>query len=324
MLGCLKRHGLFISACVTAATLLAACSGPGNVSSSPGGAFAPAQSAHSQSKHTVFAVHPETNAAFVHAMHVTKNTVFDSIVTLKGNEVSSHISSEGFECCSVKELGDGLVFTHGANKLKRVAVVMNSWGCESGNWYSDNCQSTPGDTFPVPITLNVYAVTNPPSGPPTVGQLIATQTRTFNISYRPSKDDVNCTGQDLGKFVGKVDKLCDNGISNTIWFNFNPVKTALPAQAVVTVAYDTSDAGYNPIGQNTPCYTSSGGCGYDSLNVSADGNGGFVGTNVDLNGVFVNYGDPSFYCSGSGSGLILDTPCWTGYHPEIQVNASLK
>jgi hypothetical protein len=319
ILGRLKRHGFFISACVTAAALLAACAGPGNVSSSSGGAFAPAQA---RSKHMVYAVHPETNSTFVHAMHVTKYTDYDSIVTLLRNKVSSNISSEGFECCSTKEIGDGLVFTHGANKLKRVAVVMNSWGCESGHWYSDDCQSTPGDTFPVPITLKVYAVANQSTGLAGVGAVIATQTRTFNIPYRPSKDDVHCTGQNVGMFVGPVDKLCDNGLSDVIWFNFNPLKTALPAEAIVTVAYNTSDAGYNPIGQSAPCFTSPGGCGYDSLNVSADGDGGFVGSNVDPNGVFVNFGDPSFYCSGSGSGLILDSPCWTGYHPEIQVNAS--
>jgi len=313
----LKRHGFFISACVTAA-LLAACAGPGNVSSSPGGAFAPAQA---RSKHMVYAVHPETNSAFVHAMRVTKYTDYDSVVTLIRNRVSSNISSEGFECCSTKELGDGLVFTHGAHRLNRVAVVMNSWGCESGHWYSDDCQTTPGDTFPVPITLRVYAVSNS-SGSPGVGAVIATQTNTYNIRYRPSKDDVHCTGQNLGMFVGPVDKLCDNGLSDVIWFNLKSLNVALPAKAIVTVAYNTSDAGYNPIGQNTPCFTSAGGCGYDSLNVSADGDGGFIGSNVDPNGVFVNFGDPSFYCSGSGTGLILDSPCWTGFHPEIQVNAS--
>lgn len=321
MLGCFKRRGFFISACVTAAALLAACAGPGSVSSSPGGVPVPAQS---RSKHMVFAVHPETNSAFVHAMRVTKGTVYDSIVTLMQSKVSSNISSEGFECCSTKEIGDALVFTHGANKLKRVSVVMSSFGCESGHWYSDDCETTPGDAFPVPITLKVYAALNPSSASLGVGQLIATQTRTFNIPYRPSKDDANCTGQDAGKFVGKVDKLCDKGLSHVIWFNFNPAQVALPAEAIVTVAYNTSDAGYNPIGQNAQCFTSPGGCGYDALNVSADGNGGFIGSNADLNGVFVNYGDPSFYCTGSGSGLILDTPCWTGFHPEIQVNASQK
>ncbi|MFY9719313.1 MAG: hypothetical protein WAK16_06655 [Candidatus Cybelea sp.] len=298
---------------------MAACAGPGNVSSSPGGAFAPAQA---RSKHMVYAVHPETNSGFVHAMRVTKYTDYDSIVTLIRNKVSSNISSEGFGCCSTKEIGDGLVFTHGANKLKRVAVVMNSFGCESGHWNSDDCQSTPGDTFPVPITLKVYAVANQSSALASPGAVIATQTRTFNIPYRPSKDDVHCTGQNLGMFVGPVDKLCDNGLSDVIWFNFKPLNVALPAEAIVTVAYNTSDAGYNPIGQGAPCFTSPGGCGYDSLNVSADGDGGFVGTNVDPNGVFVNFGDPAFYCSGSGTGLILDSPCWTGYHPEIQVNAS--
>lgn len=42
------------------------------------------------------------------------------------SRVSSNISSEGFECCSTEELGDALLFTHGANKLKRVAIIMSA------------------------------------------------------------------------------------------------------------------------------------------------------------------------------------------------------
>jgi hypothetical protein len=70
--------------------------------------------------------------------------------------------------------------------------------------------------------------------------------------------------------------------------------------------------------------TGPGGCGYDALNVSADGTGGFVGSNVDPNGVFDNFGNAYFYCNGTGNGsggLQLDTPCWTDYHPEIDVTA---
>ena len=314
----LKRGTLLFSAALSAAALLAACAGPAGLSSPPGGA---AGAARPSAKHAVFAVHPETNARGIRATEVSKNAVYDSVVTYHDFKVSSNISSLGFECCTTKEFGDGLVFTRSSSTLKKVAVVMNSWGCQSGHWYSDDCATTRGATFPVPITLNVYAVNSPPSGPPGVGQLLATQTNTYQIPYRPSKNDALCTGQDAGKFVGPIDKICDNGFSSVIWFNFLSQSIALPAQAIVTVTFNTSDAGYNPIGQNTTCFTSSGGCGYDSLNVSADGNGGFVGSNLDPNGVFVNFGDPGFYCSGSGSGLILDTPCWTGYHPEIAVFA---
>jgi len=161
-----------------------------------------------------------------------------------------------------------------------------------------------------------------PSGSPEPGQLLATQTKDFLIPYRPSANNGVCTGQNLGAFLGPVDRECDNGLSVKISWSFRLPKLILPQQAIVTVAYNTSDAGYNPYGDNTPCFTGPGGCGYDALNVSADGTGGFVGGNVDPNGAFDNFGDPYFYCNQMGGSVLqLDTPCWTDYHPEIDVTA---
>ena len=252
------------------------------------------------------------------------NAIYDSIVVNKSGKTSSYIASEGFECCSTKEFGDGLVFTKFGAQLNVVSVILSSWGCESGFWYSDNCLTTKGSNFEEPITANVYAVTTSPSGSPAPGQLLATQTDDFYIPYRPSANNQRCYGSALGAFVGPVDKKCDFGLSVRISFNFKNANVVLPQEAIVSVAYNTSDAGYNPYGQNTPCFTGPGGCGYDALNVSAWGNGGFVGGNVDPNGVFDNFGYPSNYCNGTGNGsgmLQLDTPCWTGYHPEIEVTS---
>jgi len=166
-------------------------------------------------------------------------------------------------------------------------------------------------------------VTTSPSGAPAPDQPLASETDEFFIPYRPSANNQKCFGSDLGKFYSTVDKKCTNGLSVRVNFNFKPASIVLPQQAIVTVAYNTSDAGYNPYGQGTQCFTGQGGCGYDSLNVSSWGNDGFVGSNIDPNGVFVNFG-PSFYCNqtGNGSGMLqLDTPCWTGYHPQIAVTA---
>ena len=256
---------------------------------------------------------------------VSRAAIYNSIVVNNKGKTSSAIASEGFECCSTKEFGDGLVFTKAGSHLTRISVVLSSWGCESGFWNTDNCLTTPGSNFKEPITVNVYSVTTSPSGAPAPGQLIATKTNDFFIPYRPSANDQQCFGSDLGKFYSAVDKKCDNGLAVRINFPFNRANVVLPQQAIVTVAYNTSDAGYYPYGQGTQCFTGPGGCGYDSLNVSAWGNGAFIGSNVDPNGVFVNFGDSAFYCNqtGNGSGMLqLDTPCWAGYHPEIEVSAS--
>jgi hypothetical protein len=275
------------------------------------------------SNHAVVAKKESAGGAFV--PNKSKGTsVYDSIIVNKRGKASSYISSLGFECCTTKEFGDGLIFTNANKRLKTVSVIMSSWGCQSGFWNNDTCTTSPGTGFEEPITANVYSVMAGTSGSPEPGQLLATQTKDFLISYRPSANNQVCTGPNLGAFLGPVDKECDNGLSVKISWTFTLPKVILPQQAIVTVAYNTSDAGYNPYGDATPCFTGPGGCGYDALNVSADGTGGFVGGNVDPNGVFDNFGNPYFYCNGIGNGsggLQLDTPCWTDYHPEIDVTA---
>ncbi len=42
----------------------------------------------------------------------------------------------------------------------------------------------------------------------------------------------------------------------------------VPDEAVYGISYNTSHNGYQPFGQSTACYASSGGCGYDSLNIA--------------------------------------------------------
>ena len=325
----------------TAALAITACSQGSNLTTTP--SVGGAQAAHaprnsplaSQAKAMLALAHHGANHAVIEKGFATPayvrpaksagNPVYDSIVTEKKGRTSSYIASLGFECCSTKEFGDGLVFTRTGARLNTITVVLSSWGCESGFWNTDDCLTTAGAKFEEPITANVYAVSSTgPSSSPEPGTLLATKTKDFYIPYRPSANNQYCNGPNLGAFLGPVDKQCDNGLAVEITFNFKLPKVILPSEAIVTLAYNTSDAGYSPYGQGTSCFTGPGGCGYDSLNVSAWGNGGFVGSNVDPNGVFVNFGDPYFYCNGTGNGsnaLQLDTPCWTGYHPEIDVTA---
>jgi hypothetical protein len=261
--------------------------------------------------------------------HDANTVVYDSIGATVGpkNQLSSYIASEGYDCCSVAEFGDGVIFTQAGGRLKTVEVVMDSWACQENAWYEASCSSAPNSTFSLPITLNIYSVTGYPSGVPSVGELIATRTQTFDIKYRPSANVKDCSGPNLGAFIGPVDKECDFGIAQGISFNMTSPKTILPAQAIITVAFNTSSWGYQPYGTGTSCFNSSGGCPYDSLNVSANGNGALAGEggNIDPNGTFVNFQDPAFYCPGNpygqppGNSLVIDTPCWTGYHPEIEV-----
>jgi hypothetical protein len=234
------------------------------------------------------------------------------------------VASVGFEANQELEFGDGVKLTR-TGKLQQVRYVLSSWGCQSGHWYSNDCVTTPGATFPVPITINVHAVDNSVNR---VGTLLATQTRTFNVPYRPSADHVRCTGTQAGKFYSTVDARCVNGLANVITYSFSGPRVTLPLQSTFSLAYSTTHYGTPPRGESAPCFMSSGGCGYDSLNVSADGPGGPIGSPVDPNSVFDSYAPPfvANYCNPAlGYGFRIDSGCppgpagWTLNHPQFEV-----
>lgn len=252
-----------------------------------------------------------------HAFAAPTETVYNSIPKpLPGN-----VASEGPEAYAFSELGDGLnlVAEPEGSTLSHVTVILSSWGCESGHWYSGDCVTTPDATFTQPITVNLYSEIEP-GGIPTVDALLATTTQTFSLPYRPSFDPVKCAG---GRWYNKKDKTCYNGFAVPITVDFSSFHLALPLKVIVTVAYNTTHYGPSPIGESVACFTSSAGCAYDSLNISTDSNGGIyqaIGSVLDPNGIFVNYILPNNSCSGTAApGLKLDTPCWAGFHPEIQV-----
>ncbi|MDP9025643.1 MAG: hypothetical protein M3N13_09755 [Candidatus Eremiobacteraeota bacterium] len=229
------------------------------------------------------------------------------------------VPSYGFAANGISELGDGLNLTR-AGALESVSVVLVSFGCTTGHYYDNTCATTAGATFDEPITLNVYNLDS--SKPSSVGTAITSVTNTYSLPYRPSAS-AQCTGKDAGKYFNASDNRCENGLPYVAKFAI-PAGTNVPQRAIFTFAYNTSTSGAIPYGTNTACYTSSGGCGYDSLNVGAQGNGGPIGSVYDVNGIFVNYASASNYCDGGsgGSGFLrLDTGsgCNAGFHPQIRV-----
>ena len=250
--------------------------------------------------------------------------VFDSIpATLPGN-----VASVGFEATSTSEFGDYATFASNPNHvLANVDVVMSSWGCQTGTWTS-GCATTSGQTFSHPITFTVYAND---SGSP--GAVLASATQTFAIPFRPSADPVNCPATPT-KWYSTADHSCYNGFATPITFDFSSQHVSLPAKVIYGISYNTTHYGATPIGETASCYTSSGGCGYDSLNVGAESTTPTVGTDDDPNGVFLNSSSAGSYCDGGTTGTFrLDTsstsPCvypsnaWTGYNPLVRFNATL-
>jgi hypothetical protein len=239
-----------------------------------------------------------------------KPIVYNSIP----KNLAGNYPSQPFQAQQTSEFGDIVSFAPGTtSNLKQVTLVMSSWACQAGTWNGGDCATTPGARFTVPITLTVYNV----AGANSLGTVIASSTKNFKIPYRPSADPTNCPA--TPEKYRATDGTCYNGKAVRISFSFGG--QTLPANAIWGVTYNTSGYGYSPKGYGNPCNSTVQGCPYDSLNVAAGATAPTVGTDQDLNGVFLNSATPAVYCDGGTGGTNTfrrDTPCWTGFNPMIR------
>ena len=248
------------------------------------------------------------------------SVIYSSLVA---SPLHGNMPSVGGEAYAFNEFGNAVTFSTSKNRsLGNVVVTMSSWGCQTGSWFAGNCLTTPGATFSVPITFNVYGAS--PDGV-VPGALITTATQTFVISYRPSASP-KCTGPDAGKWYDNSLKTCFNGLATNITFGFSG--PTLPDSVVYGIAYNTTHYGYAPIGESAPCYTSAGGCGYDSLNIalSEDPTNISAGSDTNSGKVWQNSPYGSLYCDGGSAGtgfFRLDSPntasCWGVESPYAAV-----
>jgi hypothetical protein len=243
------------------------------------------------------------------------SVIYSSLVT---SPLPGNLSSVGVESSYFSEFGNAVTFSASKNRsLSSVIVTMSSLACQSGNWSLGDCLTTPGATFSVPITFNVY---NPSPDGIVPGGLIASATQTFAIPYRPSAS-TNCPG---GRWYDKSQKKCFSGLATNITFNFHG--EALPDSVVFGISYNTTTNGPSPIGQ-TACNSSAGGCPYDSLNISLSTSVS-VGTNTYPGKVWQNNIFGSNYCDNglAGTGTFrLDSPtvaCWGASIPAVQFKAA--
>jgi len=246
------------------------------------------------------------------------DVIYDSTVTpLPGN-----LPSEGPEAFGLREFGDGITFAGSARKLLTVNLTLSSFACQSGKWSTGNCVSAPGATFTAPITFNIYN-----AGNPVPGSQIATVTQTVTVPYRPSADNVNCTGANAGKWYDTNSGQCFNGRAANVSFDFSSLNVLLPNSVVFGVSYNSTHYGPNPIGESAPCFSTAAGCTYDALNVAL-APVVTVGTKPFFNTLYQNSVFATEYCDGglAGVGIFrLDSPtsaCWVGFNPAAQFIAS--
>jgi hypothetical protein len=231
------------------------------------------------------------------------------------NPLPGNLSSVGFEATGTSEFGDRIAFAPSTGRTATTVVqTMSSWGCGSGHWNTNDCVTTPGTTFSHPITLKVYAV----NGDGTPGTVLAAVTQTFAIPYRPSADPVHCPATP-GKWFDATTTTCFNGFATNVTFDLKSLNLTLPDEVIYGVSYNTSHYGYAPIGE-AGCFTSAGGCGYDSLNVAVS-DPPSVGDNPGVDDVYQD----TLYDSCSGVPIVpfgRDAGCWEGFQPTTQFNAA--
>ena len=288
----------------------------------------------------VAAAGPATHKAQKVKHHRISNhdpTIYNS--TVEPNP--GNLASESFEASAAAQFGNQISFGGTARTLEDVVVQMSSWGCQSGSWTGSPspCVTTPGATFSEPITLNIYNVgPATANGPSSVGSLVASDTQTFNIPYRPSADVTDCsTAPDNGtQWFDAGLNTCFNGYLNNIEFTFGHVN--LPNNVIYGVAYNTSDWGAAPYGDATACHSSSGGCGYDSLNVavSQQPSAPSVGSDTYPGTVYEDIVNSAYaandYCDAGAAGINvfrIDEPagfpanngtndnCWSVNYPTV-------
>jgi hypothetical protein len=158
--------------------------------------------------------------------------IFDNTPTV----VPASLPSYGAQAYSFNEWGGGVTFAGSARKLSTATVIMNSWACQSGDWTVPQgspgaCVTTPGATYSVPITFNVYNVS---AG--NVGSLITSKTQTFAIPYRPS----SIAGGTAWNVAG------NHGYNVPITFTFSG--QTLPDTAIFGITYQTLSSGYPALG----------------------------------------------------------------------------
>jgi hypothetical protein len=270
---------------------------------------------------------PHTRSAHSHAQKNKDPVIYDSTVGPSPGD----LNSTAFEATSTSEFGDQITFGGSARVLDNVVVQMASWGCQSGNWFgtlglvppaagqTPPCSSAPGATFNEPITLNIYSV----GADNSVGGLLASDTQTFAIPYMPSADpnfatdcaaDATLYDLPINDFAGtwydaNPDQVtgqpigCLYGILANVTFDFGHV--TLPNNVIYGIAYNTSDYGSQPYGDNTACHSTQQGCPYDSLNVGDSLSPGepSVGTDPNLGTAYLDSSYAGFYCDDGFGGV---------------------
>lgn len=244
------------------------------------------------------------SSSSVSIAQIGNTPIYDSTIS----PLPASLPSVGVEAYYYDEIGNEVTLAPSTSPLNNVVVTMESWACQTGSWtvaYGDSgtCVTTPGSTFSVPITFNIYAAST--GGQP--GALLATDTQNFSIPFRPSSSAA-CSG---GRYMAS-DGHCYNGEADNISFNFSSQNIVLPSDVVYGIAYNTDSNGYHPLaGSGSPT---------DSLNVALTTEPTNVTVGSDTNPGNIFMAQSATYTSSSE--ITCTTPLPAGKFQEYNVSSA--
>jgi len=159
-------------------------------------------------------------------------------------------------------------------------------------------------TFPVSITFTIY---KPGISGGSVGDVLATQTKTFNVPYRPAGDPTACGPTSNSIFPGYSNDgtqwfdpstgSCYYGVVDPATFNFGS-SVALPSTVVYGISYDATSGPASSLNVLFSTESQSGGV--------------TVGSDTDPGNLFVQAG-PGANALGGTSGQISCAPVGTTF-----------
>jgi len=211
--------------------------------------------------------------------------------------------SLGYEATSTQEFGDLIQFDGTSRNLTDVTVVMSNWAYES-EWEALGTSTG----FSLPLTLNLYDV----GAGDTVGSLIATQTISAFIPWRPEPTPGTCLPGNNNDYLAS-DGQCYSGSDSTVTFDFSG--TTVPDSIIYGLAYNTTDHGYNPTGVPGP---------EESLNFALSTDPPTVGSNPLPDTAYWNTSYAGFYADGgtAGVGIFRQDQEWSPYSGIVQFDAT--
>ena len=146
-----------------------------------------------------------------------------------------------FQARQAQEMGQVVQFTGDSPRdLDAVEVMFVNRACETGSGVT--CVTTPGATFTIPVTVNVWEVAGTAEAP-AGGDLITSVTEDTAVAYRPSADERCADGRFWAEGIGEDGAgSCANGYAVPISFDSFP-SVELPDEVVVSVRFDTQNTG---------------------------------------------------------------------------------